>query len=187
MLTRWHPSVATQHANLLCMLCSCCSGGCVALLSGLFNMLAHCNHLDTRGDSLQLVLGHVHKLTRPLVGSSIAQQVQRCQPRLPPAVMRGNDTESWPLWQATVTSAMHIPQHGAWLRVPGSPLTSLAQQFRVSDVSSNIMQQTRRSAPADEDQHRLDWGVRLDGGICWLIHGGHARTVELARVTLQQT
>ena len=102
--------MANQHrypaCNLLCMSAAAAHAARVALISGMFSMLAHCNHLDTGGDSLELVFGHVHELTRPLVGCCIAQQVQRCQPRLPPAVSY-NNTESWPLRHVTVTCQKH--------------------------------------------------------------------------------
>lgn len=45
----------------------------IALPSDMFNMLAHHMYLDTRENGLQLILGHVHKLTRALIGGGIAQ------------------------------------------------------------------------------------------------------------------
>jgi len=43
------------------------------------------------------------------------------------------------------------------------------------------------TAGRDEDQDRLEGGVRLDGSVSRLVHGGHAGAVELARVPLDVT
>lgn len=90
---RCYPAVNVSCTHLL--FCSSHSSVMlIALLSDMFGMLAHCMYLDTRENGLQLIFGHVHKLAWPLISSGIAQQVQRCQPCLPPAVLRVNNIQS---------------------------------------------------------------------------------------------